>query len=136
MSTREANNDSHLSNVPRVVFSSQGQQSIVHFSTQSDSTAGSSNRHNNSPCGSAASVLHDDVNCSILDTSRASVSIADKFISASSYQFIGRSSPDEAATVGKSPHLPAPVAAAIPEAGPCGFAFDSYDRLNNEHWGE
>jgi hypothetical protein len=44
--------------VPRVLFSSRGQQSTVHFQTQSDSTAGSNFRKNNSLCDCAASQQH------------------------------------------------------------------------------
>lgn len=49
--------------VPRVLLLSRGKQSTVHFWTQSDSTAGSQNHHNNSPCGRAASDIHHAVQC-------------------------------------------------------------------------
>lgn len=44
--------------VPRVLLLSHGQQSTVAFPTQSDSTAGSNFRYNNSLCDCAASQQH------------------------------------------------------------------------------
>lgn len=95
--------------VPRAGFVPHGEQSTAGFPTQSDSTEGSSNRHNTSLCGGAASVLHSLVN------SAASAALTEIPNSPSSYQFVGHPSPDEAP--GACPPSHPPVAGAATSMG-------------------
>jgi len=89
--------DAHA--IPRTVFVTHGEHCTDSFSTQSDSTEGSKNRHNTSPCGCIASVPPAIVHESVITLPIFLIALVE-------------SSPDAIApTVERCPRFPATVGA-------------------------